>query len=272
MLDELLVFVLGLVIGSFLNACIHRIPRGISIVTPRSSCPECGHQIGWKENIPLLSFILQGGKCRGCGTRISWIYPLVEGGTAIGFLLLYLKFGLAPPFFVNLLLFSLLIVLAVIDLYNRILPDKLTFSGLIVGFAVSPLQSAEFLLSRGSFHLSDPVFSSFLNSFLGIVFGGGFLWLVAVLYLKLRKMEGLGFGDVKMMGMVGAFLGWQFTWLTILLGSLLGALIGGSFIYLSKRDRLYELPFGTFLAFAAIFVILAGPQVLDWYVTNVLSS
>ncbi|MEJ2077882.1 MAG: prepilin peptidase [Acidobacteriota bacterium] len=267
-----LVVIAGLVFGSFLNVCIYRIPRGISVVTPGSRCPHCGRSIRPWENVPLFSYILQRGRCRGCGQPISWVYPAVEAMTALCFLALYLRFGLAPAFFIDAVFFCLLIVLMFIDLFERILPDVLTLSGAVAGFALSPFQSAQFLHGVGSLSWGGPVFGSYLNSALGILFGGGFLWLVAWAYLKLRRIEGMGFGDVKMMAMVGAFLGWQFSWLTILLGSLLGAVLGGLYMWLAGHNRRYELPFGSFLGLAAIIVTLGGPAFVDWYIHFFLGS
>ncbi len=267
-----LVVIAGLVFGSFLNVCIYRIPRGISVVTPGSRCPHCGRSIRPWENIPLLSYLLQRGRCRGCGQPISWVYPTVELMTGVCFLALYLRFGLVPAFFLDAGSFCLVVALMFIDLFDRILPDLLTLSGIVAGFVLSPFQSPEFLHGIGSLSWGGPVFGSYLNSALGILFGGGFLWLVAWAYLKLRRIEGMGFGDVKMMAMVGAFLGWQFSWLTILLGSLLGALLGGLYIWLAGRNRRYELPFGSFLGLAAIVVTLGGPAFVDWYIHFFLGS
>ena len=267
-----LVVIAGLVFGSFLNVCIYRIPRGLSVVLPSSRCPDCGRVIRPWENIPLLSFLLQRGRCRGCGRPISWVYPTVEAMTAVCFGLLYWKFGLAWPFFLNAAFFCLIVALIFIDLFDRILPDVLTLGGTVLGFLLSPFQSPEFLHGTGSVAWGGPIAGSYLNSALGILFGGGFLWLVAWAYLKLRKIEGMGFGDVKMMAMIGAFLGWQFSWLTILLGSLLGALLGGFYIWLAGQNRRYELPFGSFLGLAAMVVTLAGPAFVHWYIGFFLGS
>ncbi|MFZ0428404.1 MAG: prepilin peptidase [Acidobacteriota bacterium] len=267
-----LVVIAGLVFGSFLNVCIYRLPRGISVVTPASRCPQCGRAIRPWENIPLLSYLLQRGRCRGCGRRISWVYPTVEAITAVSFLALYLRFGLEPAFFLNAVFFCLIIALIFIDLFDRILPDVLTLSGTAVGFLLAPFQSPAFLHGPGSVSWGGPVLGSYLNSGLGILFGGGFLWVVATAYLKLRKIEGMGFGDVKMMALVGAFLGWQFSWLTILLGSLLGAVVGGLYIWLFGQNRRYELPFGSFLGLAVIFVTLGGPAFVGWYIRFFLGS
>lgn len=262
---DLPVFLLGLIIGSFLNVCIYRVPRGMSVVSPRSACPSCGRPIPAWENIPVVSFLLQQGRCRGCGGSIGWIYPTVELLTGVLFWGLYMRFGLGLEFALNAVFFSLLIALMFIDLFERILPDVMTLGGLVFGLALAPIQHPDFLLGRGSLEWGGPWVAVYVNSLLGVVVGGGFLWLVAELYLRLRRVEGMGFGDVKMMAMVGAFLGWQYTWMTILAGSVLGAVVGGAFIYLGGRGRSYELPFGTFLAAAAMLVTLFGPTVLEWY-------
>lgn len=258
MLEALAVVLFGLVIGSFLNVCIHRLPRGESVVSPRSRCPRCGRLIPAWENIPLLSYVMLRGRCGGCRAPIGWIYPAVEILTPVALYLLYLKFGLSIPLAVNALLFCLLIVLAFIDLFQRILPDVLTLGGTAAAFLLSPWQAAEFMGA-------GPFWSRLLQAFIGAAIGGGVLWLVAALYFRVKKVEGMGFGDVKMMAMVGAFLGWRLAWLTILLGSLAGALIGAGYMLATSKGRRYELPFGTFLAFGAIASVLWGNDLLAWY-------
>ncbi|MEE8348442.1 MAG: prepilin peptidase, partial [Acidobacteriota bacterium] len=231
------ILVVGLIVGSFLNVCIHRVPRGRSVVHPRSACPHCNHSISALENIPVLSYLFLGGKCRQCGTGISWVYPLVEALTAVCFYLLFLKYGVQSPFLVNIVFFSILVILIFIDLFERLLPDVFTLGGLAFGFFMSPFQSGEFFPVAGPMNLSG-VLLRYYDSFLGVLMGAGFLWLVAEIYLRMKKVEGMGFGDIKMMAMVGAFLGWQHTWMTILLGSLLGALVGSLYIYvLSKGTK-----------------------------------
>lgn len=266
------VFLLGLVIGSFLGLCIFRLPRKKSVIRPRSQCPNCGHQVRILDNIPILSYVLLKGKCRDCGSSLSWVYPTVEILTAVSFLLLFRKYGLETPFFVNAVFFCMLIILVFVDLFHRILPNVITFGGILVGLLLSPLQSAEFLHSEGALFTEGWYITSFLNSLAGILIGGGLLWLVAFLYLKLRRIEGLGLGDVKMMGMVGAFLGWQYAWVTIFLGSIVGVLIGGLYIGVFRRGRRYELPFGSFLGLGAMGVTLYGPALLRWYTTSLSSS
>lgn len=188
-----------------------------------------------------------------------------------GFLLvgLYLEFGFAPSLMVNGIFLALLLVLIFIDLDQRILPDIFTKGGIVAGLLLSPWQKREFLnlpfLDLFGNHFLDRFLYPLLGSGAGILFGAGFLWGVAWLYLKIRKIEGMGFGDVKMIAMIGAFIGWELTWLTILLGSLLGALVGGGYIFLKKKDSKYELPFGTFLGLAAGGAVFFGMEIIDWY-------
>lgn len=243
--------------GSFLNVCIYRIPLGKSVISPRSSCPSCGHSIRPWENIPILSFLLLNGKCAKCKAPISWIYPFVELLTALLFFLLFLKFELTPPLPVNILFFCALVVLIFIDLKERILPDPITLGGAVTGLILSPWQSAEILPA--------PEWQwKMLASLTGALLGGGVLWLVGTAYLKLRKIEGMGFGDIKMMLLVGTFLGWRLTWLTIFLGSVLGAVIGGLFMLLTGKGQRYELPFGSFLGLGAFLSTLWGRSILAW--------
>ncbi len=256
---------IGLAIGSFLGVCIYRMPRKKSVVRPRSRCTNCGRALRVLDNIPVLSYCLLKGKCRDCNHPISWMYPTVEILTAISLVLLFRKYELAPPFFVNGVFFCMLIVLLFIDLYHRILPNVITFGGVLLGLLFAPLQSSEFLHSQQALVLGGWYSASYVNSALGAAIGGGLLWLVAFLYLRLRRVEGLGLGDIKMMCMVGAFLGWQYAWVTIFLGSIMGVVVGGLYILVFGRGRRYELPFGSFLGLAAMLVTLYGPDLLSWY-------
>ncbi len=268
------VFLYGTVIGSFLNVCIHRVPRGESIVKPRSRCPGCGKQIAAWQNIPVLSFLLLRGRCGSCGQPISWRYPAVELLSGLLMTGLYLKYGLSYPFFVNSLFICLLIILIFIDLDLRILPDVFTKGGIIAGLLLSPLQDLAFmdmgLIPRTVNSLARGIGNPIISSLAGIIFGAGFLWGVAWLYLKLRKIDGMGFGDVKLIAMIGAFIGWKLTWLTILGGSLLGALLGGGYMLLKGKGQRYELPFGTFLGMAAILAVFFGPELIDWYFSRLV--
>lgn len=255
---DVLVILFGLAIGSFLNVCIYRLPRGTSVVRPRSRCNSCRRPVKAWENIPLLSYLLLRGRCRGCGNPIGWSYPVVELLAAGSGYLLYLKFGLSWTFALNVLFFAALIVLVFVDLFERILPDVLTLSGAFVGVLSAPLQAPEFLGGATTWH-------SFGQSILGALLGGGLLWLVATLYLKLRKIEGMGLGDIKLMLMVGAFLGWKSAWMTIFLGSLAGAVVGTGFICIFRKNLRYQLPFGSFLGLAAMVTTLWGQDLLGWY-------
>ena len=262
---DILVILFGLAVGSFLNVCIYRLPRHRTIVLDRSRCPHCNTPLKPWDNIPLLSFLLLKGSCRTCRGRISWVYPLVEGLTALLFYLLFLKYHFGTPFFVNLVFFAMLVVLIFVDVFERILPDIITLGGLVLGLLVSPLQSGEFFEADGM-GLNAP-WGIYLQSLLGIAAGAGVLWSVAMFYLKLRKIEGMGFGDIKMMGMVGAFLGWRSVWMTIFMGSLMGAVAGSIYIFLLGKGARYELPFGTFLGVGAILTTLWGPDLVEWYLS-----
>jgi len=262
-LDGIVAALLGLVIGSFLNVCISRIPKKLSVVTPRSRCPKCEAPIVWWQNIPVLSYLLLRGRCSACMEPIGIRYPIIELLTSLVFLLAHVAFGWSLLFVVNALFFCALIVLAVIDLNERILPDLLTLNGTLIAFLLAPVQAGGILDPIEV--TSWPLVNAYAASAVGILAGAGILWLVATLYLLLRKVEGLGFGDVKLMALVGAFLGWKGAWLTIFVGSVSGALIGSLYIYLSSSGRQYELPFGTFLAFAAVAAALYGPAFVAWY-------
>lgn len=264
-----IVLLVGLAVGSFLNVCIHRIPKGESVVLPASRCPNCKSAIRPWHNIPVLGFLLLKGKCRACRQPIGWIYPAVEILTAAVLYSAFLKFGLSIALAINALFFAILIVLNFIDLFHRILPDVLTLGGAVVGFLVAPWQSRRFF--EGDPLLPAPIsmWDVYAHSLAGILIGGGMLWLAAYLYLKLRRVEGMGFGDIKMMAMVGAFLGWRFAWGTIFAGSLLGAVIGSIYLLARGKGRRYELPFGSFLAVGAILNALWGPEFLQWYLDTI---
>ena len=289
-------FLFGLVIGSFLNVCIVRIPAEQSIVRPRSRCPKCGTPLKAYDNIPVLSWLLLGGRCRNCKEKISALYPLVELFTGVLFAACYATFGLTPAGFKWTVFSCLIVVLTITDLRERILPDAVTFLGFGLGLALSagtpPVDGAGQLLWGRLFHFIPrlPVLS-LTNAVLGAAFGSGLLWLVGQGYLWWRGHEGMGLGDVKMMLMVGAFFGLTRTFLTILLGTLLGSLIGISVVLslffagwkrgvaeragrrgLGSVRALryvlashYQLPFGSFLGAAALLVVFFGSPVLEWY-------
>jgi leader peptidase (prepilin peptidase)/N-methyltransferase len=267
--------VLGMVIGSFLNVCISRLPLDQSVVRPRSRCPHCETPIASYDNIPVVSYLVLGGKCRNCQKGISARYPAIELLTGIVSALVYLKFGLGPEWIVYFGFSSALIVLAFIDADYRILPDEITLNGLWIGlvlslFFVVPSPVTTLILRWIGVQGLNPRLTSLIGSVLGAVVGGGLLWLVGEAYLRLRGVEGMGFGDVKMMAMVGAFLGAPLALLTIMVGSLLGSVIGLAFMKMTGKANNYELPFGTFLGLAGVFALLCGNELLRMYYDHLI--
>ncbi len=266
----LFAFLIGLVIGSFLNVCILRIPDRKSIVLPASACPKCGAPIRPYDNIPVLSYLLLGGKCRSCKTKISPLYPAVELLTGLIFLACFEVFGVTTETLKWAVFSAILIVLVFTDLRERILPDVVNFTGLGLGLALSlftkPADGIALWLAKRIFDFPPPApVLSFVDAVLGAAFGSGLLWLVSEGYFRLRGREGMGLGDVKMMLMAGAFLGVKRTLLTILAGSVLGSVLGLAVIVLRRKDANYELPFGTFLGMAALLVVFFGTPVVNWY-------
>jgi leader peptidase (prepilin peptidase)/N-methyltransferase len=264
------VFVFGLLIGSFLNVCIIRIPQQKSIVMPASACPKCGAPIHPYDNIPVVSWLLLGGKCRACKTKISGMYPLVELLSGLLFLGCYMAFGLTAEALKWAIFSALVIVLVFTDLRERILPDAVNYTGFALGLALSfvtqPTDGTALWVANHMFEFPPPApVISFLDALLGAALGSGLLWLVSEAYFRLRGREGMGMGDVKMMLMVGAFLGAKRTLLTIFAGSLLGSVLGLAFMAARRKDSNYELPFGTFLGMAALLVVFFGAPVVSWY-------
>ncbi|MHB8411739.1 MAG: prepilin peptidase [Candidatus Acidiferrales bacterium] len=264
------VFVFGLIIGSFLNVCISRLPQGKSVVTPSSRCPKCGTLIKPYDNIPVLSYLFLLGKCRACKTRISPIYPAVELLSGLLFLACYMVYGNSAETVKWAAFSAILVVLIFTDWRERLLPDTVNFAGLAIGlitsFFVRPEDGTALWIANRLFEFPPPApIISFADALIGAAVGGGVLWLVGEGYFRLRGREGMGLGDVKMMLMAGAFLGLRRTLLTILLGSVLGAILGAIFILSSRKGSDYELPFGTFLGAAALLVVFFGTPVVIWY-------
>jgi leader peptidase (prepilin peptidase) / N-methyltransferase len=263
-------FLFGLIIGSFLNVCILRIPGGKSIVLPASACPKCGKEIKAYDNIPVVSYLLLGGKCRGCKTHISRMYPLVEFLTGVLFLGSFLAFGLTVETIKWCAFSAILVVLVFTDYRERILPDVVNYTGFAIGLVLSLFTSptdgtSQWIASRlFDFPPPAPVLS-LCDALIGAAVGSGLLWLVSEAYFRLRGREGMGLGDVKMMLMAGAFLGAKRTLLTILAGSLLGSVLGIAIIAAKRKDSDYELPFGTFLGAGALLVVFFGTPVVNWY-------
>jgi leader peptidase (prepilin peptidase) / N-methyltransferase len=263
-------FLFGLIIGSFLNVCIIRIPAGKSIVMPASACPKCGTPIRAYDNVPVLSFLLLGGKCRACKAPISAMYPVVEVLTALLFLACFLAFGATLEASKWAVFSAIMIVLVFTDLRERLLPDVVNYTGLGLGLAFSlitkPIDGTAHWLANRMFDFPPPSpVLSFVDAIIGAAAGGGLLWLVSEAYFRMRHREGMGMGDVKMMLMAGAFLGARRTLLTILAGSLLGSALGLVFILLWRKDSAYELPFGTFLGMASLLVVFFGTPAINWY-------
>ncbi len=284
-------FILGSVIGSFLNVCIYRLPRGESIVFPPSHCTSCGSGIKFYNNIPVLSFLILGGKCADCGTRISLRYPAVELLSGLVMAGLFYKFGLSlDTLFYALLVYSLVAV-TFIDLSHMIIPNVITIPGMIIGLLFNILSTnwqiifeqlikSFKLLTQdqqgliidwqklwelfGLSNLNLEVFFQvidevpFLGSVFGLIIGGGLLFLIAFLYIAVRKQEGMGMGDVKLLAMIGAFLGWKGVVFVMLVSSLLGTVTGLSIILYKKGNLKYALPFGPFLSLAAVIYVFTG--------------
>ncbi len=261
----------GLVLGSFLNVCIHRLPRQESIVFPGSHCPRCHHPIRWYDNIPLLSYLILRGRCRDCRARISPLYPAVEALTGVVLVLTFQQYGLSAAFIKYALLVMLLIVLIFTDLLTRRLPHSITGLGIGVGLVLSffiPVDDRPLAwLGRLWDIYLEGTAGSVAGAVLGALAGGGLFYLVgeAFYYLGGKQKEYLGFGDVMLMLMVGTFLGMPLTLMTILLGSLGGSVVALGMTALSSRYRNYAWPYGTFLGIAAICTCLVGGRLLDFY-------
>src|SRR5512135_674388 len=240
-------FLVGACIGSFLNVVIYRLPRGESIVSPRSRCPGCGRQIGALENIPIISFIALGGKCAGCGVAISWRYPAVELFTAVGFAAIFLLDGPGFPLLRDLLFLSLLIPITCIDIDYRIIPDELSLGGLVAGILLSFLPGGDWK-----------------GSITGALVGGGILYATAFLYEKIRGTEGMGGGDIKLLAMTGAFLGWRGTLATIFFGALLGTVGGILSMRKGGQGLKTAIPFGPYLCAAALGARFLGGGFWGW--------
>jgi leader peptidase (prepilin peptidase) / N-methyltransferase len=249
LLLDLYAAAVGLIVGSYLNVVIHRLPREESTVLPRSRCPTCGTVIRARDNVPLLSFLALRGRCRSCRARISWRYPLIEATTAALLVGCLEVFGLTWQALVAALLCCLLVALAAIDLEHFLLPDVLTLPGLALGLAIS--WPADWIRWQ--------------EATLGALLGGGGLWLLGKAWYLLRHEEGLGLGDVKMLAMVGAFLGWQGVLVTVLLASATGAALGLGLVAAGRLELGSKLPFGVFLSAGALVALFAGPAMVAAY-------
>jgi leader peptidase (prepilin peptidase) / N-methyltransferase len=272
------IFALGAIIGSFLNVVIHRVPNEESIVFPNSACPNCGNAIKFYDNIPVLSWLILGGKCRNCKEKISFRYPAVELLTAFLFILTFSQIGLTAFLPVALIFVTTIIALVFIDAEHMILPDVINYPLLIFALLVRLLFplfiSAEFFTDLNYAPLTMlKTYPTWLVSIIGAIFGGlvggGFLWVVGEVWKRLRGVDAMGLGDVKMMFAVGALLGWRLTFLSIFLGAFSGAIIGVFVIFRQKeKDFQAQIPFGIFLGIGSILALLFGETMIRWYVTN----
>jgi leader peptidase (prepilin peptidase) / N-methyltransferase len=241
--------VLGLAVGSFLNVCIHRLPRGQSPNSPPSRCPQCDYQLRWFDNIPVVSYAILGGRCRKCRTRISIRYPIIELVTMGLFVLHGVVFGWTALLVPRLVFACAMVVLFAIDLEHQLLPNVITLPGIVVGLIASSV------LPPG-----------IIDALIGMLVGGGVLWLIGEAYFRYSGQEGMGGGDVKMLALIGAFLGWKLVLVTLVLSSVLGSIIGMIVIAMRKGGMKYALPYGTFLALGALVASLAGEAIVEWYV------
>ena len=234
----------GLLIGSFLNVCIWRLPRHESLWSPGSHCPSCNQSVRFYDNIPVISYLILAGHCRTCRKTISWRYPLVELINAVGYVMLVWRYGWEWPTLIYATLFSALIVITFIDLDHQIIPDRITLPGMVIG-----LIAAYFLLPHG-----------FQSAVAGMLLGGGLFYLIAVL-----SRGGMGGGDIKMIAMVGAFLGWQAVLLTIFVAAMVGSVVGLLLMLFRGSGRKTPVPFGPFLSLGTIIFMFYGQEIIQWY-------
>ena len=244
-----IVFLFGLCVGSFLNVCIHRIPESKSIVYPGSMCPSCGERIRFYDNIPLMSFLLLRGRCRNCRTPISLRYPLVELLSAAMAVWVAAAYGLTPAAAVTYGFIAVLIVITFIDIDHRIIPDVLSLPGIAVFFLAARLLPSV----------------TWVDSLIGILAGGGSLFLVAWLYHLITRKEGMGGGDIKLLAMIGAMIGWKGVLFTIFASSAAGTAVGLIVMLITRQNMKLAVPFGPFLALGAVVYLFFGPQVIQWY-------
>ena len=257
MFEIILVFILGLILGSFANVCMYRMPRNLSILTPKSHCTNCKKFINWYDNIPIISYVILKGKCRNCGSKISSMYPIVEFVCGLLFLSMYFLFGFSYIFFPFCLFVFSLLVIAAIDFEFQIIPDEISYSLIILGLFVSFFNTL----------LGYTVMQRILNSFLGIIAGGGSLLIIAIIGKWLFGKDAMGGGDIKIMAGVGTFIGWDKVLFAIFVACLFGSIVGIFMILLKKITKRQEIPFGPYLAISSFSVLfLPSPGTLMKYI------
>ena len=239
----------GLAFGSFMNVCIYRIPLKKSIIRPPSSCPSCGKKIRFYDNIPLVSYLVLLGRCRHCRHPISWRYPAVEAITGLLSLALFIRYGLSYQYILFFLFTATLVTISFIDLDHQIIPDVLSLPGVFAGLAIAFI----------------PGSISWIDSLIGIIGGGGALFIVALIYERLTGKQGMGGGDVKLLAMIGAWMGWRSLPFVLLISSLTGAIIGSVFLLAAGKGYRVRIPFGPFLSLGALLYFFFGPQLTNWY-------
>jgi len=259
-LEYTFVFLVGACIGSFLNVCIYRIPRHLSLLRPGSRCPRCGVSIRWRDNIPIVSYLLLKGRCRNCGKPIPARYPLVECLTAVSYSMIYFLFGMSISFVGYSIFSTLLILVFFIDLYHRIIPDVVTIPGIAVGFLFSWLAPRTSVTSVRPW-LAEDVGSSLF----GVLLGSGVLLLTAYGGKFLFRKDAMGGGDVTLAAMVGAFLGWKYLLFTLFVSFLSGSLTGLVLVVLRKKSMASIIPFGPFISGSALFALFYGEKLLTLY-------
>lgn len=243
--------VVGLLLGSFGNVLIHRMPLDQSVVLPRSHCVNCKKPIAWYDNIPVFSWIVLRAQCRNCQQKISWRYPLVELLTGLLFLGVYLKYGTSYLAFEYCLLSFGLVVVSFIDFDHYIIPDEMSLGGIVVGLICAAINPER----------------HFLDALLGVLAGGGTLWAVAWVYWKIRKEEGMGGGDIKLLAWIGSILGWVSIPFVILSSSILGSIVGIILMLAVKKELKSAIPFGPYISLGALIYIFGGDELAKWYLS-----
>lgn len=253
-LASIFVFILGTIFGSFLNVCIHRFPREQSIIWPGSKCPSCKKPIAWYDNIPVLSFFILGGQCRSCQVKISFRYWIVEVITGLVYLWIWFRFGVSVYGVVAAILFSLLLVATVVDLEHEIIPDEISLGGLVCGLVLSGLLP--------SLHYELIWWRGLLQSLIGLLIGGGVIYLIGTIGNLIFRKDSMGGGDIKLLAMIGSFLGWQKVMLVFFFAPVFALPFGLYFKFIKKKEI---IPFGPFLSLAGWLAFLWGDQLIVWY-------